>query len=223
MVPAPDRFVLGDAEVFRVVEWLGPLAPVADLFPDTPREVWQGHTWLAPHFHERASERYRAAVQTWVVRTGGLTVLVDTGVGNDRDRPQAPGFSSLATDFLRRLAAAGVAPEDVDVVVNTHIHYDHVGWNTRRDGDRWVPTFPNATYLLPAPDVEHFHPDNADQVRAPRTEDEARRFAGARLVYADSITPVLEAGQVRAWREPHDLPGGMHLAPAPGHTVSYRV
>jgi glyoxylase-like metal-dependent hydrolase (beta-lactamase superfamily II) len=75
-------------------------------------------------------------------------------VGNDRDRPQIPPFAYLRTDFLDRLAAAGVDPATVDVVINTHIHYDHVGWNTHLAGEVFVPTFPNATYLVPREDYE---------------------------------------------------------------------
>ncbi len=90
---------------------------------------------------------HRAAIQTWVVRAAGMTVLVDTGVGNDRDRPQIAQFDHLHTDFPDRLRAAGVAPEDVDVVINTHIHYDHVGWNTHLVD----PTPDGAPHLRPAP------------------------------------------------------------------------
>ena len=218
-----DGMRLGSAEVVRVVEWLGPLAPVDQLFPDTPASAWDEAGWLAPSFYDPAERLYRAAVQTWIVRTGGAVVLVDTGIGNDRDRPQIPRFANLQTDYLERLAAVGVAPQDVDVVVNTHIHYDHVGWNTRREGGEWVPTFPNARYVLPAADLDYFHPDNAAAVRAPRTEDEARRFAGIRLVYADSVAPVVAAGQVTGWRDHLDLPGGLSLHPAPGHTPGSSV
>ena len=92
------------------------------------------------------------------VEVDGLTVLVDTGVGNDRDRPAMPPLDHLNTDFLDSLQRAGVAPESVDVVVNTHVHSDHVGWNTKREGDSWVPTFPNARYLIPEADYSVLPP-----------------------------------------------------------------
>ena len=114
---------------------------------------------------------WRIALQIWVVEVDGLTVLVDTGVGNDRDRPRMPPLDHLQTDFLASLRRAGIEPEDVDVVVNTHLHFDHVGWNTMRDGDAWVPTFPNARYLMPEADYRHFNPDGPVQTssHAPRT------------------------------------------------------
>ena len=221
--PATDRFRVGAAEVVRVTEWVGTLSTVDALFPDTPAQVWDDDASLAPHHYEPTHRAYRLAVQTWVVRTAGTTVLVDTGVGDDRDRPQAPLFDHLETGFLARLAAAGVEPEDVDLVINTHIHYDHVGWNTRRGRDGWEPTFPAATYVVPRADHDHFHPDNHDRVLAARTEDEARRLAGSQLVFADSIAPVHAAGQLLTWQDALDLPGGLHLRPAPGHTPGSSV
>jgi glyoxylase-like metal-dependent hydrolase (beta-lactamase superfamily II) len=220
---APGVMAFGDFEVQRVVEWVGPIRTVSELFPDTPADVWTEHRdWLEPTFTD-ADGSYRAAIQTWVLRRRGLTVLVDTGVGNDRDRPQVPAFSGLQTDFLDRLATAGIDRAEVDVVVNTHIHYDHVGWNTVREGDVWVPTFPNARYLVPDRDREHFRPQNVERMRAPRTDDERRRFEGMRLVYADSITPVEEAGQLETWDGELSLADGLRLELTPGHTPGSSV
>lgn len=88
-----------------------------------------------------------------------------------------PFLAGLDTDFLEALEAAGVSPASVDIVVNTHVHTDHVGWNTRRENDRWVPTFPNARYLVPEADYRYYHPENAD----------ARGPAGTRSIRRDSM------------------------------------
>lgn len=210
---------IGSVEIDRVVEWVGPIRTVDDVFPDTPAALWTED--LAPHHWTPDTRAYRCAIQTWVLRTGGRTILIDTGVGNDRDRPQIPAFDHLGTDFLHRLAAVGVEPGDVDVVVNTHIHSDHVGWNTRLDGRTWVPTFPNATYLVPERDVEHFRPGAVG--RAPRSEDEAARFAGMELVYTDSIAPVAAAGQLQTWDGEHRIDQALRLELAPGHTPGSSV
>ncbi|MEV8612095.1 MBL fold metallo-hydrolase [Amycolatopsis sp. NPDC051373] len=204
---------LGEVEVTKVVEWAGDIAPIRSVLPDTPAELWRDNqSWLAPrHWHPEA-DAYHAAVQTWVLRSEGKVVLVDTGVGNDRARPQIPLFDHLATDFLAGLAAVGVGPEDVDVVVNTHVHYDHVGWNTRPDGDGWVPTFPNATYLIPRADAEWFDPRNAHR----RAGVDPLRLRGSHLVYTDSITPVLDRAVL--WEDSHRIDGNLVLEPAPGHT-----
>ena len=139
----------------------------------------------------------------------GLTVLVDTGVGNDRDRPAMPPLDHLNTDFLDSLQRAGVATESVDVVVSTHVHSDHVGWNTKREGDSWVPTFPNARYLIPEADYRFFHPDNAGARPAARTEDEAARQTGSLIVFQDSILPVER--QIELWSDDHQISDSLRL------------
>nr|WP_238362875.1 MBL fold metallo-hydrolase [Actinopolymorpha pittospori] len=221
---AMGQMRIGAVEVDRAVEWYGPLRTVGDMFPGSPEDVWRDNAdWLSPDFWNPVTGRYNGAVQTWVLRGGGRTILVDTGVGNDRDRPQAPALDHLATDFLDRLAAAGVRPSDVDVVVNTHIHYDHVGWNTHLDGGTWTPTFPNATYLVPRADYDYFHPANAHRMRPPRTDDERARFEGIRLVFADSIEPVERSGQLRLWENEHRVDETIRLEAAPGHTPGSSV
>lgn len=214
----------GDYSVRRVVEWVGPIKTVEEILPDTPAVFWDtNQAWLAPEFFDPATRGYRAAIQTWVIEGGGETIVVDTGVGNDRDRPQVPPFSHLDTDFLRRLDEAGVDRDAVTGVVNTHIHYDHVGWNTVRQDGRWVPTFPNARYLVPHRDREYYRPENADRMRAPRTDDERARFAGIRLVYADSITPIERSGQLEVWDGRYEIAPGLRLELAPGHTPGSAV
>lgn len=215
-----QSMLFDDVVVTRVIEWAGPIKTVGEILPDTPAEDWQANrALLAPEFWNPDTDGYMCHIQTWVIRTGDRTVLVDTGVGNDRDRPQVPPFAHLHTDFLDRLAAVGVHPDEVDIVINTHIHYDHVGWNTRLLDGAFVPTFPNATYLVPHADYDYFHPANAANMRPAETEDEKRRFEGIRLVFADSITPVERSGQLRLWRDHHELSGlPITIEPAPGHT-----
>ena len=212
---------IGSVEVDRVVEWVGPIKTVDDMFPDTPAHRWTDE--LAPHHWTPSTRGWRAAVQTWVLRSAGRIIVIDTGVGNDRDRPQAPTFDHLSTDYLRRLAEIGVQPADVNIVINTHIHYDHVGWNTQLDGATWLPTFPNATYLVPAVDYDYFHPDNAERMRPPRTDDEKARFDGIQLVFNDSIAPIADAGQLQTWRGEHRVDENLRLEPAPGHTPGSSV
>ncbi|MFY9921371.1 MAG: MBL fold metallo-hydrolase [Mycobacterium sp.] len=216
-----DRVRLGTAEVTRVVEWRVDQLPLT-LFPQTPPSAWQEFAAdYTPTFWE--GEHWRIVVQTWVIEVDGLTVLVDTGAGNGRDRPAMPPLDHLDTDFLDALLRAGVDPDAVDVVVNTHVHSDHVGWNTKRHGDSWVPTFPNARYLIPEADYHHFHPDNADALPPARTEDEQARQDGSRIVFADSILPVDEAGQIELWSDDKEISESLRLRPAPGHTPGSSV
>ncbi|MFF1477534.1 MBL fold metallo-hydrolase [Streptomyces sp. NPDC058301] len=210
-----QSITLGDVEVTRVVEWQGPFVPTRDLVPAVGAEVWcENEEWLAPDHWEPESDTAVLALQTWVLRSGGRTVLVDTGVGNGRERPDSPRFHHWQGDFLGALARAGVRPEDVDVVVNTHIHSDHVGWNTRDADGEWVPTFPNARYLLPAADDFHYGPDNA-YANGVRQDD--------RLLYEDSVAPVHRAGQSVLWDGSYHIDEHLTLESAPGHTPGSSV
>ncbi|MGH3625272.1 MAG: MBL fold metallo-hydrolase [Sciscionella sp.] len=210
-------FQLGEVEVTKVIEWQGEIAPARVIIPDSPPEIWQDNeSWLAPDHWRPQTDAYHGAVQTWVLRSEGRIILVDTGVGNDRHRPQIPLFDHLSTGFLDRLAEAGVRPEDVDVVINTHVHYDHIGWNTQLRDGAWVPTFPSATYLIPRADQVYFDPHNAHRRPSPRDEHEQRRQDGSRILYADSIAPVL--GRAVLWEDGYRVDGNLSLVPAPGHT-----
>jgi glyoxylase-like metal-dependent hydrolase (beta-lactamase superfamily II) len=215
--------IFGDVTIDRVVEFSGPIRTVGEILPDTPAGFWRTHEeQMAPHYWNPATDGFLANVQTWVLRHRGRTVVIDTGIGNDRDRPQIPVFAQLGTDFLDRLATV-VRPEEVDLVVNTHVHYDHVGWNTTLVAGEWRPTFPNARYLVPRADYEYFRPENADRMRAPETEDEKRRFEGIRLVFADSIAPVEAAGQLTLFDGEHPIDDALTLLPAAGHTPGSSV
>lgn len=112
---------------------------------------------------------------------------------------------------------------DVDIVINTHIHYDHVGWNTMLVDGNWVPTFPNARYLIPARDYDYFNPAHRHQMRLPETEDQRRRADAMGLVFADSVAPIEASGQLRTWDREFDLSATLRLEPASGHTPGCSV
>lgn len=210
-----QSIALGDVEVFRVIEWQGALMPGPDLLPDTTEQTWRANAdWLAPDHWEPGSELAVAAIQTWVLRSGGRTILIDTGVGNGRDRPSRGLFHRRHGDFLDRLARAGVHPRDVDLVVNTHVHGDHVGWNTCEVNEEWVPTFPNAQYLIPTADDTYFGPAGG-YANGRRPDD--------RLLYEDSIAPIHRAGQAVLWDGIHHIDDNLTLESAPGHTPGSSV
>ncbi|OIJ67439.1 MBL fold metallo-hydrolase [Streptomyces mangrovisoli] len=210
-----QRFVLGDVEILRVVEWSAPYAPAPVLVPGAGPGLWkENRDLLVPDHWDPDGDRVVVALQTWVLRSGGRTVLVDTGVGNGRERPGNPLFHHREGDFLQRLERAGVRPADVDVVVNTHVHGDHVGWNTHDVDGAWVPTFPRARYLVPAADDFHFGPEGG-YGGGTRADD--------RLTYEDSIAPVHRAGQVELWEGEYRIDDHLTLEAAPGHTPGSSV
>ncbi len=211
-----NELQVGDVRVARVVEFSGPVGLRTDEFyPGSDPDLWaQASSWLVPDF-VRADGQVLTAVQTWVIRSEGKVVLVDTGLGNDKERPYVPVWSRYRSDYLAGLATLGVAPEDVDVVVNTHLHLDHVGWNTRLQGREWVPTFPNATYLVHRTEHEFWDP------QGPHTPGFGR---GNQNVFEDSVAPVAAAGQLQLWEgESHRIDSSLTLQLADGHTPGSAV
>jgi glyoxylase-like metal-dependent hydrolase (beta-lactamase superfamily II) len=211
-----EQIELGDVTVTRVKEYYGSVdTSPADFFPDSTERDWEANKdWLAPDFWEPATNTCISAIQTWVLHSEGRTILVDTGVGNHKERPYAGVWSRRDTAFLDNLAAAGVQPEDVDLVINTHLHIDHVGWNTRLDGRTWAPTFPNATYLMPERDFDFWNPAN---------EHKSVFGRGNQNVFEDSVTPVHEAGMTQLWDEAYQIDANLRLDLAPGHTPGSSV
>jgi glyoxylase-like metal-dependent hydrolase (beta-lactamase superfamily II) len=211
-----ETIKLGDVSVTRVREFYGSVEMTPGVFfPESSGRVWDDNAdWLRPRFLDADTGHVHSAIQTWLLRSEGRTILVDTGVGNHKERPYAPIWGHLKTDFLGNLARAGVAPEDVDIVINTHLHIDHVGWNTRLHDRAWVPTFPNATYLMPRADFDFWNPENGLPTVLGR---------GNQNVFEDSVLPVHRAGQTLLWEGSHRIDASLRLDPAPGHTPGSSV
>ncbi len=208
------EIILGEVTVARVEEMHGPIMPTGQFFPDLPEQAWRDHRdTLVPDHLSAEDAMVITAMQTWVVRSGGRTILIDTGVGNGKSRPAVEPWDHLSLDYLGNLARAGVRPEDVDMVINTHLHLDHIGWNTRLVDGEWIPTFPNATYLMPKADFEYWNPDKNPNIAGGINEN----------AYEDSIAPVFAAGQVRLWETSHKIDENLSLEAAPGHTPGAAV
>jgi glyoxylase-like metal-dependent hydrolase (beta-lactamase superfamily II) len=200
----------GELTVSSVVEDPRALFDSKRFFPDATEDaIAEARGWMGERFFDGASHSFVLAVQSYVVRTGGRTILIDTCVGNHKEGRRRESWNGGNWPWLDNLAAAGVRPEDVDAVVCTHLHVDHAGWNTRLVDGRWVPTFPNAEYLT---------------VQAELDTVEKKRAAGPeqyRYLYDDSILPVIESGQVVMVEPDHKLAPGVCLEPSPGHTPGH--
>jgi glyoxylase-like metal-dependent hydrolase (beta-lactamase superfamily II) len=204
-------WMIGTVSVTRVEEQLGLAGyPPEQFFPGLDRDLIARHaSWLVPDHYDRAQDRLVTSVHSWLVRTARHTILVDCCAGNHKDRPGFARFHRLDTPYLARLRAAGAAPEDIDIVLCTHLHSDHVGWNTLLRDGRWVPTFPNAKYLLSRTECEY-----GDPRRNPAAAADPQR----NNAYHDSVLPVIEAGQAVLVEGDYAIEDTLLIEPAPGHT-----
>ncbi|MCX4852185.1 MBL fold metallo-hydrolase [Streptomyces sp. NBC_00893] len=199
-------WTVGDITVQRVDEIALPPQTGPWLLPEATPEVVSRLPWLKPSFADGANV-LRLASHSFALTIDGTRVLIDTGIGNAKPRAN-PAWDNLDTDYLARLDAIGFTPESVDLVVLTHLHTDHVGWNTRLSGNSWVPTFPNARYLTTRTEWDFWSNTELDE---PRTQ-----------MFRDSIHPIRDAGLL----DVVDLPAagaaavapGLTLIPTPGHT-----
>ena len=200
----------GDTEIYRIQEYCIPMLPVTEMFLDTDRLRPQ-IAELGPLDYDPSSDYLVMASSSYVVRSGDTVVVFDTGVGNAKPRVRSI-WDRLATTWLEDVSAI-VDPADVDVVVSTHLHCDHVGWNTTQDDDgAWVPTFPNARYLFNELDREFITSDEAT-VMFTRNGD----------FYRDSIEPVFDAGLADIVPLPFAIAPGVELVHAPGDTPGHMI
>jgi glyoxylase-like metal-dependent hydrolase (beta-lactamase superfamily II) len=203
---------IGNAEVLRVEELTQPLpmAPYTrDLaFAEALAKELGGPAWFDP-----ATGAFTLIYQSWILRRDGLTIVIDPCNGNGRSMPLVPQLNQLDTPFLERFEAAGVRPEDVDLVFCTHLHCDHCGWNTRLSGGRFVPTFPNARYVFVHREVERWDPRLPDH----------RVTAWNETVFEVSVRPILDAGLARLAADTDLLAPGLHIEPGWGHSAGHSV
>jgi glyoxylase-like metal-dependent hydrolase (beta-lactamase superfamily II) len=204
------RFQFGDSVVDVLVDIDRFELPIAQFLPGAgPGQVESARPVLGPDHVDPERGMLTLAIQTFVLRSAGRTILVDTCVGEGKERPLIPDWSRRREGgFLERLGRAGVRPESVDLVFCTHLHVDHVGWNTRPSGGRWAPTFPNARYLIGRRELGYWQ----DQRRRP---DGDALHLGA---FEDSVLPILAAGQADLVEDGYELGRGLSLVPLPGHT-----
>ena len=193
-------WTVGSALVTAIVEAETPDVPPEFFFPDSTAADVAEESWLVPTFAS-ADGALILRVQAFLVELGTRRVLVDPCVGNGKVR-WLPVWNDLDLPFMERLAAAGVTPPDVGLVVHTHLHADHVGWDTHRDGDTWVPTFTSARHLYTEAELEYARTSGLPG------ED----------VYGDSVAPILDAGLADVVDPDSDLGHGLTLEWTPGHT-----
>ena len=199
---------LGDIVIERIVESICTGFDPLSFFPESTPEDWAQHReWMEPHALDPVSGNLVLPIQAFLVRTRHHTILVDTCVGDHKSRPHRPFWHlQQFNTFLPRLAAAGVKPEDVDYVMCTHLHGDHVGWNTQLRDGRWVPTFPKAKYVFAQKEW-----DSWEQLHARQPQQQL----------IDSVLPIMEARQAQLVSSDFALDDEVWLEPTSGHTLGH--
>ncbi len=196
--------MLGDIRVDRIVEMVSPFETLADFFPDSSQEqIDLCKPWLEPWALCPETGKFILVVQSYLVRTRHHTILIDTCVGCDKTAPWYVDWHKRTDrSWLNRLAQCQVSPDDVDYVFCTHLHGDHVGWNTQLQNGRWVPTFPNAKYIMSQEDYEQL--------------EELDEFC-----YNENVLPVVETGQAVLVDSNFAMDDNFWFEPTPGHTAGH--
>ncbi|MFN0030465.1 MAG: MBL fold metallo-hydrolase [Acidimicrobiales bacterium] len=202
------RFNIGDVNITRIEEIYQPAFPVADLLPSSNLAELHGLGGRLSQFVEPETQCAHISIHSWLVQTPQHTLLVDTCNGNHKQRAME-GFGNLDLPWLDTLAEAGVTPSEIDLVVCTHLHLDHVGWNTMLSGTDWVPTFPNAKVVINQTEFDFWNPTNPASA--------AMEFNSG--VFEDSVQPLVDRDKVQLWSgDGYTVDDTLRLLPATGHS-----
>jgi glyoxylase-like metal-dependent hydrolase (beta-lactamase superfamily II) len=201
---------LGNISIHRVVEQQAPIFDALEFFPTLSKELLEeNRSWLEPTYLDPATGKLVLCIQSYIVQTPQHTIMIDTCVGNHKPRPQRPMWNMLNSDrYEKGLAATGLTLNDIDYVMCTHLHVDHVGWNTRLENGRWVPTFPKAKYVFAERELAHW--------TKKQQEDPANH-----PWITDSVLPIVEAKRTEIVKSNHTLNDLVQLIPTPGHTIDH--
>ncbi len=201
---------VGDATVQRIVEQEAPFFDPSEFFAKlTPARLEENRAWLEPRYIDPVTGKLILCIQSYLVRTPHHNILIDSCVGNDKPRPRRPFWDMLkGADYERSLKAAGLGFDDIDFVMGTHQHVDHVGWNTRLQDGRWGPTFPKARYLFSDRELAYW-------TQRQEADPDAVPWIG------DSVLPIVQAGRCDIVTSDHVVDDDIHFMPTPGHTIDH--
>jgi glyoxylase-like metal-dependent hydrolase (beta-lactamase superfamily II) len=201
------KFAVGDFTIHRVIEQETTFLPALDLFPSmTPDRLAENRPWMREAGALDAEDVLILCFQSYIVETPHHTILIDSCIGNHKPRPRPKWNMKTDDTYMRALASAGFSVEDIDFVMCTHLHVDHVGWNTRLEGSHWVPTFPNARYVFAKAEFDYW------------TEQNAKTPVPA---FGDSVLPVVEARRAEIVRSDYAIGDHLRILPTPGHTPGH--
>ena len=196
---------VGRVKITKIVE-LETVGHTRFILPHASKEEVQKLPWLIPHFATEEG-RLKMSIHTLVVETPSRRIVVDTGLGNDKEGRNVPTWNNRKTPFLEIMTAAGFPPDSIDTVLCTHLHVDHVGWNTRLENGRWVPTFEKARYLFGRSEYEYWRDHSAEPDKA--------------AIFHDSVKPIMDAGKADLVASDARICDELALIPTPGHSPGH--
>ena len=199
------QWTIGQVKITKIVE-SETVGSTRFILPLASNDEIRNLPWLIPHFATEEG-RLKMSIHSLVVETPNHRIVVDTGLGNDKEGRSVPTWNNRKGPYLETMAAAGFPPGCIDTVLCTHLHVDHVGWNTRLVEGAWVPTFPNARYLFGRAEYEHWR-DHSE------TEDKI-------AVFKDSVQPIVDAGRAGLIGSDARLSEEISLIPTPGHSPGH--
>jgi glyoxylase-like metal-dependent hydrolase (beta-lactamase superfamily II) len=199
---------LGEFAIHRISKFERAIGPALDIFPRlNPDTLSANRAWMIRSNSMDDNDNLIMSVQGYVVRTPDHTVLIDSCIGNNKSRPSNHLYHMKVDDvFMRSLDSAGYRPDEIDLVICTHFHADHVGWNTSLTDGRWVPTFPNARYIFSKIEYDYWN--------------ELNRNASV-TAFSDSIIPIVEAGIAEFVDGEAKITDYIRILPTPGHTPGH--
>ena len=202
------KFTVGDLTIHRIIEQETTFVPALEMLPGlTPEVLAENRAWMQKAGALDANDVLILCFQSYIVKTPHHTILIDSCIGNDKPRPLRPKWNMKTDDtYARALAAAGISVGDIDYVMCTHLHVDHVGWNTRLENGRWVPTFPKARYVFGKTEFDYWTETHAKTPVPP---------------FGDSVLPVVEAKQAEIVRDDYAIGDHTRILPTPGHTPGH--
>jgi len=196
---------VGKVKITKIVE-LETTGSTRFILPLASNEEIRKLPWLIPDFATEEG-RLKMSIHSLVIETPSRRILVDTGLGNDKEGRKVPTWNNRKEPFLEKLTAAGFAPDSIDTVLCTHLHVDHVGWNTRLERGKWLPTFARARYVFGRTEYEYWRDHSEEPAHA--------------AVFNDSVKPIVDAGKAELVESNHRLCAEITLIPTPGHSPGH--
>ena len=196
---------VGKVKITKVVE-METIGSTRFILPLASKEEIEKLPWLIPHFATEEG-RLKMSIHSLLVETPSRRIVVDTGLGNDKQGRNVPTWNNRQGPYLETMTEAGFAPGSIDTVLCTHLHVDHVGWNTRLEDGRWVPTFANARYIFGRSEYEHWRDHSEEPYQ--------------KAVFNDSVKPIADAGKADLVASDAKIGDEISLIPTPGHSPGH--